>query len=402
MPDGSIDPGSLEGDALTRWYLRSPAEIEQERQAAAAKRYQDFFYESFAADPDPEFARELPAADRDVDPGFAVPLPSTSQDIDPGFTWVAAGPNRLRSVRLTSGDLSADPSSPDLMSYGVAVSAGDPSASPQYQDVGSPDGSNSDPDLTLQPVASSVGELREPPNIAYGPAQPAGIHRTPRTSAYGRPAGPPRTPVRTTSVVSAGRQPAPVSQSGADQTIAYGALRAPAPSDHELADLRRQQAAFADTTRKIDIQNSWFAVPALAPPLVALGLGAAGEWATGEVAPRAGQAVANFIQKDPYLRVGDNWATRAGRRAHAALRERLAQKEGWEYEPKLARPGQRPLKPDLGTPKRNPRLPDKRMYGELKPDSPSGRAAGARALKKYQALTDDYIRLFLYNLKDFV
>jgi hypothetical protein len=179
-------------------------------------------------------------------------------------------------------------------------------------------------------------------------------------------------------------------------------LRAPAPSDQELAELRRQQAAFADSTRKIDLQNSWFAVPALAPSLAAMGLGAAGEWATGEIAPEAGQAVANFVERDPYLRVGDNWATRAGRRGHAALKERLAQKPGWEYEPKLPREGQRPLKPDMGTPKRDPQLPNKRMYGELKPDSPSGRAAGARALKKYQAVTNDPVRLLFYNLKDFI
>jgi hypothetical protein len=169
-----------------------------------------------------------------------------------------------------------------------------------------------------------------------------------------------------------------------------------------MAELRRQQAAFADTTRKIDLQNSWLAVPALAPALVAMGLGAAGEWATGEIAPEAGQAIANFVERDPYLRVGDNWATRAGRRAHAALKERLAQKPGWEYEPKLAREGEPPLKPDVGTPKRNPQFPDKRKYIELKPDSPSGRAAGARVLKRYQEVTKDPVRLLFYSLKDFI
>jgi len=179
-------------------------------------------------------------------------------------------------------------------------------------------------------------------------------------------------------------------------------LRAPAPSDQELAELRIQQAAFANTTRQIDIHNSWFAVPALAPAVVALSLGAAGEWATGEVAPAAGRAVANFVERDPYLRVGDNWATRAGRRAHAALKERLAQKPGWQYEPKLPREGQRPLKPDMGTPKRNPQFPDKRKYIELKPDSPSGRAAGARALERYREVTKDPVRLLFYSLKDFI
>lgn len=43
MAYGQIDPARLEGDALTRWYLRSPADIEQERQAGTAQRYADFF-----------------------------------------------------------------------------------------------------------------------------------------------------------------------------------------------------------------------------------------------------------------------------------------------------------------------------------------------------------------------
>ena len=43
MAYSQIDPARLEGDALTRWYLRSPAEVEQERQAAAAQKYDDFF-----------------------------------------------------------------------------------------------------------------------------------------------------------------------------------------------------------------------------------------------------------------------------------------------------------------------------------------------------------------------
>jgi hypothetical protein len=43
MAYGQIDPARLDGDALTRWYLRSPGDLEDERQAAAAQRYADFF-----------------------------------------------------------------------------------------------------------------------------------------------------------------------------------------------------------------------------------------------------------------------------------------------------------------------------------------------------------------------
>jgi hypothetical protein len=192
------------------------------------------------------------------------------------------------------------------------------------------------------------------------------------------------------------------SQPSAGQTIAYGALRVPAPSEQELAELRRQQAAFANTTHKIDLQNSWFAAPVLAAPLAVMGLEGAAAWAGRTALPEIEQAPLQFVEREPYLRVGDNWATRAGRRAHAALKERLAQKPGWDYEPELPRPGQRPLKPDIGAPRRNPQFPNKRKYIELKPDSPSGRAAGARALKRYQAVTDDTIRLLFYTLKDFI
>jgi hypothetical protein len=46
MAYGQIDPARLEGEALRRWYLRSPADIENERQDAAAQRYDTFFSRS--------------------------------------------------------------------------------------------------------------------------------------------------------------------------------------------------------------------------------------------------------------------------------------------------------------------------------------------------------------------
>lgn len=43
MAFGQIDPARLEGDALRRWYLRSPADIEAERRQKAARAYDSFF-----------------------------------------------------------------------------------------------------------------------------------------------------------------------------------------------------------------------------------------------------------------------------------------------------------------------------------------------------------------------
>jgi hypothetical protein len=124
----------------------------------------------------------------------------------------------------------------------------------------------------------------------------------------------------------------PAIQPGADRAITYGALRAPAPSDQDLAELRRQQAAFANTTRQIDIHNSWFAVPALAPAVVALGLGAAGEWATGEAAPAAGRAVANFADREAWQRGAQKAAQALSdtekNALRAAARARLARANG--------------------------------------------------------------------------
>jgi len=108
VSEGWTDPGRLEGDALRQWYLRSPADIERERQAVMARHYRDFFYGGAAADP--EFGRGVPASSQDIDPGFSIPGPSkdidpgfavaaSSGDIDPGFSWAQAGPNRWRSVR---------------------------------------------------------------------------------------------------------------------------------------------------------------------------------------------------------------------------------------------------------------------------------------------------------------
>ena len=43
MPNGPVDPSTLEGDDLIRWYQRPLWQVDQERRAAAAQRYADFF-----------------------------------------------------------------------------------------------------------------------------------------------------------------------------------------------------------------------------------------------------------------------------------------------------------------------------------------------------------------------
>jgi hypothetical protein len=237
------DPGSLKGEALSQWYLRSPADVERERQEAAARRYQDFFYGRPGRDLDPEFGREVATSSRDVDPGFAMPAPSSPKDIDPGLTGVADGPNRFRSVRMATDGQSTDPSSLGSTSYSGPRPAG-------RSDV--------------------IGQ-----NPHAGAADPAANARHPLA-------------------------PAPGSSPG--QTITYGALRAPAPSDDELTELRRRQATFADTTRKIDLQNSWFAAPELAAPLAVMGLEGAAAWAARTALPEIEQAPLQFVDREAWQR----------------------------------------------------------------------------------------------------
>jgi hypothetical protein len=84
MAYGQIDPARLQGDALTQWYQRSPADIEDQRQVAAAQRYDDFFGGSFAQSQAPD--QDNQSTDKVA---AAVPLPasdatnSTTRPIEP-------------------------------------------------------------------------------------------------------------------------------------------------------------------------------------------------------------------------------------------------------------------------------------------------------------------------------
>ncbi|HEX3364994.1 hypothetical protein [Phenylobacterium sp.] len=100
-----IDPARLEGDALTRWYLRSPDDIEQERQEAAAQRYQNFFGGNAGVDPDPGLDAGLETPSQDGDPGSDGGNEAPAKDVEPELSWVQVGPDRWRSVNA-SDDMS--------------------------------------------------------------------------------------------------------------------------------------------------------------------------------------------------------------------------------------------------------------------------------------------------------
>jgi hypothetical protein len=170
---------------------------------------------------------------------------------------------------------------------------------------------------------------------------------------------------------------------------------------YETAELRRQQAAFGKATRDIDIQNSWFAAPALAPEMVvgALELAAAGAALAGRQVARP---ILNFLEREPPRIIrGDNVYARAGMRAHADLNARVAQKPAWKPQPTVSNE-KGVFRPDVGLRVRDPVKSNSRFQLELKPDTPSGRRAAARAVKRYVEGTGNKTRAIFYNPKDYM
>jgi RHS repeat-associated protein len=79
----------------------------------------------------------------------------------------------------------------------------------------------------------------------------------------------------------------------------------------------------------------------------------------------------------PTPRGGENSSTALGRWMHRVFADEFEQVPGWRVNPRLVDPKtNRTVIPDAMTPEGNP--------VELKPDTPSGRAAGRRAIAKYE------------------
>jgi hypothetical protein len=253
MPTGQIDPARLEGEELGRWYLRSPRQIEEEREAAAAKKRAEFY-------------------------GGTQPQPT-----------------RFREA-------------------------------------------------SLRPVATQRALV------------------------------------------------------GGGGSARYGNL-AIAPTG-DLSDLRREQAEFERKRREISRENSWMAVPALAPAAAVFGLEATAAIAA-RVAPQViPRAPLVLTKRDPYLRVGDHHAARVGRRVDKYYKDMARAKDGWKPDPTLKLEG-KTLKPDLAAPARTSD-PAVRRYIEIKPNTPSGRAAAARQIKKYKEASRQNVRALFYDPKKFM
>jgi hypothetical protein len=87
MAYGQVDPATLEGDALMRWYRRTPQNIADERRRAAADAYNRFFFptrsdQSLGSDP---------ATQDDQDSSADGVQASTSQDNGQANAWPGFG-----------------------------------------------------------------------------------------------------------------------------------------------------------------------------------------------------------------------------------------------------------------------------------------------------------------------
>ncbi len=89
------------------------------------------------------------------------------------------------------------------------------------------------------------------------------------------------------------------------------------------------------------------------------------------------------------VRGGESAAAAAGRQAHRELAERVVQKPGWRSEPRLQGADGRFYRPDVVT-------PNGRVL-ELKPNTPSGRAAGARQIRIYEEQLGMLGRVIYYD-----
>ena len=104
---------------------------------------------------------------------------------------------------------------------------------------------------------------------------------------------------------------------------------------------------------------------------------------------------------DSTMQIGAHWFAKAsnsgnnldavnGKQVHKEFRDKVLQKDGWVSEPRIYDPiTGRYVKPDAVTRSGRPI--------ELKPNTPSGHAQGARQLKKYERVVGKKGRIIYYN-----
>lgn len=167
--------------------------------------------------------------------------------------------------------------------------------------------------------------------------------------------------------------------------LGASAWRAPPASPGlgpEMLELRRRQAAFKDVTRQLDRENRWMAGIALAPIAAVGGLEVVPYNIAKAIADNPPGQPLQLPGRAPLLKSGDTYFARFGRREDAAFRAKVDAKPQWKAQPRVMT--DKGLKiPDAQAPVRSNGT---KRFLELKPDTPSGRRAGEKALEKYQDL----------------
>ncbi|HEV2531580.1 hypothetical protein [Phenylobacterium sp.] len=105
MAFGQIDPARLQGDALTSWYLRSPADIEEERRQRAEQAYNAFFGQLGDTPSDAEFVgsqREQEPSNNSATTGKQVGDNRWSVELAPGGAHQNVGSNSDGSFQLAA------------------------------------------------------------------------------------------------------------------------------------------------------------------------------------------------------------------------------------------------------------------------------------------------------------
>ncbi len=122
MPD-PIDPSTLEGEDLDRWYRRSPEDIERDRQAAADQRYDNFFGADQSSTED-----RMPSGD-----GRAYRTADGPNDV----LWIANGAGGYRAIRPGVPEYEAALRSPPVRSDSLPPNSAMPESA-DLLEIGNP------------------------------------------------------------------------------------------------------------------------------------------------------------------------------------------------------------------------------------------------------------------------
>jgi RHS repeat-associated protein len=128
------------------------------------------------------------------------------------------------------------------------------------------------------------------------------------------------------------------------------------------------------------------ALVAVAIETVATGGGSA---AGPDEAELAAERAATTALRQAAKRGGESAEAAAGRQAHRELAGRVVQKPGWRSEPRMTGRDGKSYRPDVRTPRER--------HLELKPDTPSGRASGARQARTYTNQLGGRTRVIYYK-----